>query len=202
MKSTVRQLVVGLTLVVGCSPRSPDVERQKPVAAAPAEPVPTEVPLETSFESFTIVDYNWEIRGYDLFHVDAKGAAMMLVAFGYTETMDGEDVLVPKWHRVDWQLTPSQRASLIERLEASRFRQLEPLYIDRRIYDGQNVEFVLETNAGEKRVKCSNAFPDEIVALRELANTLSEAKRRGLKESTEPMPRAQAEQIWKPFLAK
>ncbi len=193
----------------GCSPSAsssasvtPPAAENAPAPLAPATAVSDAAPARRepapAFVGFAIKSFNWEFQGYDVFQVDGSGNAVWMEASAHSERHKGGAVIVPSWHRVAWTLSADELAGLKAQLAESRFLDLESLYIDRNIEDGQNEELILRHERGEKRVTCSNQFPPEIQALREHVRKLVEPQRVKLRNAP-ALDRTAAEKIWLPI---
>jgi hypothetical protein len=123
-------------------------------------------PARIELERFVIKDYNWEINGYDVLVVNADASVTYVGALPLKEEQDGKEILRPVWHRVDREVEPATVKALVAELEKVPFHALDAEYVDETIHDGQNIEYVLATRTGVKRVRFRNRFPPQIEKLR------------------------------------
>jgi len=153
-------------------------------------------PPPVQLERFVVKDYNWEIDGYDVLVVNADGSVTFVGALPEREQRDGRDVVVPVWHRVDGKVEPATVDALASHLAKARFQSLASEYVDPEIEDGENIEYVLATRDGVKRVRFRNRYPDEVKDLRTFVQTELVHPQRAALATARRLTYEEAEQFW------
>lgn len=206
MKSDLSVCAAALLLLVACSSSAdaPAKEATQAPAATPrdqARPAPgiDAAVVAPTFQRFVLKSYHWELGGYEMLIVNREGPASYVGPVPRRTRMKGEVVIVSEWSRVDWQPETAQVDALIAELETMNFRELDELYINRNIEDGQSVEFTLVDDTGPKKVTCSNEFPDAIQKLRLLLRTEFTGPQQGPLKKAKVLSNEDAEAYWKQY---
>ncbi len=186
-------LLFVVTSLQACS--SPKPDSKSPQSQPAAESV-----VHTDFEEFVVLAFNWELDGYDVLRVKKSGDVTLVVAVMESIKIEGERVIAPVWYRLDWKTSNAKLQELVDKLEAIQFRDLDTLYIDRDVDDGQNVTFLFTNSRGTNRVTCSNEFPKDIQALRTLlAKNFTRQHQSQIKGKGKRLSEAESEAFWKPY---
>jgi hypothetical protein len=186
------RLALAVLLAASCTPSATDPPATDPAAAQ----APTASGLAERFVRFVVRDYNWEIDGYDVLIVSADGKASYVGAVPVFVEHDGQRLATPVWHRVEWQADAASVEALVRHLERARFLHLEDRYVDPTVHDGENVEYVVETKDGVKRVTFQNRSPAEVAELRAFVMRELVAPRRINLQAGTRLSDDEAKQAW------
>lgn len=189
---TATMLVLSLS---ACKSKAAD-SAEAPTPTVPSETSDATTAAQPVFEEFVIKSFHWELQGYDVVVLRKEGLSSYVGAVPKLEKHKGEEVLIPTWNKIEWQADPDKIAKLIDMLSSQGFRDLEELYIDRSVEDGQSDEFILVDTQGKKRVQCSNSFPPEIQRIQKYISAEFVAPRQEELKSATPLSPADAKAHW------
>ena len=197
-------LLALLLFSLGCpSKSSPVQEKEEPVGQAAQQSLTSDArPTKRvpAFKRLVIKSFHWELAGHEVLVINADGFSTFVGAVNTRHKEKGkEQYLTTAWHRIDWQVDPGRLAALQAKLEELRFDQLDALYIDRDMHDGQSVDFILTDEAGERKVTCSNLFPAPIQELRLFARAQFLNRLEGELEAAKVLTSKEAEAFWAQF---
>ena len=107
-------------------------------------------------------------HGYNTLRVSASGRCECRY---HVVEIDAGNVRRQAWRKAEFRLTAEIQRQVRASLEAADFFGLDSQYINRRIADGTQRPIALRASDQEKRIYCSNTFPE---ALRKLSRAIRE----------------------------
>lgn len=140
---------------------------------------------------FSFQSWNWESGVTTTFSCDASGRVTYFFEEREMVERDGRRVSQPYRRVARFTATGDEVRGLREAIANNSFFELNDEYIDPDIRDGSTPTFSATVGDTSKNVRCSNLFPDEVIAIRtyvyeRILNAHREDIRRAERESGAP----------------
>jgi antitoxin component YwqK of YwqJK toxin-antitoxin module len=152
-----------------------------PAPADPGEPLAYPGPLGARDFAFILAQGSgW--HGYDTLRVSARGKCEFYYFFTAPQVASVGDARLglrqgdlyhsPVWRKAEFRLSNELQRQLRDALRTADLFGMQDQYIDRQVADGTQWVLRLRTEGREKRISCSNTFPEP---LRQLSRALRDS---------------------------